>query len=226
MKSKIVIIALSLLLVGVLFVEHREKSAYQRHLSHHLSNDFSGMYQNLLNNREIYEGVLAEKTLTIEEAQVIRNAYFDYLKLLDYYGQLGRELGSLKDETTAVTSENVSLIESLFTRWIQNASEYGTSEYEKLDLFEEVEKEQKIDETFAENLKMINELNEEWISTFSAFLEVKEKNGEVDFMEFHDNNKKDGVSQKFWVELLEELDITTENFMNEKGYHSMILPIR
>ncbi|MCA1320655.1 hypothetical protein LC085_12100 [Bacillus tianshenii] len=109
---------------------------------------------------------------------------------------------------------------------MQDATEHGTSEYEKLELLDTVEKEHNIDETFAENLKIINELNEEWISTFSTFLKVGEKNEEVDFKEFYDNNKNDGVSQDFWVELLEELDVTTESFMNEKGYQSMVLPIR
>lgn len=226
MKRKYVIIVLSLLLVGVLFVEHREKSGYERYLSSHLTNDFAGVYQKLLNNREIYKRVLADQTLSIEEAQVIRNTYYDYLKLLDQYGQLARELGYLTEETNAITSENISLMESFFTKWMQDATKHGTSEYEKLELYEAVEKKQKIDETFAENLDIINELNEEWLSTFSTLLKVEEKNVKVDFREFHDNNKKDGVSQKFWVELLEELDVTTEGFMNEKGYNSMVLPIR
>lgn len=73
---KVILIVSFLLLCSFAFMQFTENKGYDRYLSHHLSNDVSRVGHNLINNQNIYDKAINERSITINEAQmIIENHY-------------------------------------------------------------------------------------------------------------------------------------------------------
>ncbi|MFN7253505.1 MAG: hypothetical protein ACK4M9_22430 [Anaerobacillus sp.] len=218
----VILIVSIVLLCAFGFKQFTENKGYDRYLSHQLSNDVSRVGHNLNYNQKIYDKAINERKISINEAQMIIENHYNLIWTLQKYAQLGRELNKLDENVTAKTDENASVIESTFTRWMQDQTASATSDYQSLSLLTDIYKDLDIEADFVERIEIINELNKQWLKAFAKNVEGFEiVDGELlfDGELYWNTYKKNGISNKFWRELLKDFDVYTKDFLEENGYY-------
>jgi hypothetical protein len=220
--KKVILIVSILLLCSFAFKQFTENKGYVRYLSHHLSNDVSKVGHNLIYNQKIYDKAINERKISINEAQMIIENHYNLIWTLQKYAQLDRELNNRDVIVTGTTNENASEIESTFTRWMQDQTAFATSDYQSLSLLTDIYKDLELEADFVERIEIIKELNKQWLKAFAKNVEGFEMvDGELlfDHELYWNTYKKNGISNKFWRELLKDFDVYTKDFLEENGYY-------
>lgn len=218
-KKKLRNLLVSLLIIFLLiyiYNLYQEKKMYEEYISIDIYNDMSTLVVSIIESYKLYENILEEEVITRGDADMLKFNAYNILEFPQHYGSVAFQFNRIKSGMFHnEAAENAAQIADFF-------SEMNGDEETNFDNMDEVICE--LNEPMRNKIVQLKELYLLWVdSVLKNVAGTSGDNGEIEFDsdQFRSNYEDSIITDKFWVNLILDIDEDTRSYLNANELNSI-----